>query len=71
MEKIKVDTTFNAIEFILGEAVLKCKFYAVSYSQITYDNNRNLTKDLNKGITNISYNSLNFDKIGFASEMFK
>ena len=31
-------------------------------NEYTYDNNGNLTKDLNKGITNISYNSLNLPK---------
>ena len=38
---------------------------------LSYDNNGNLTQDWNKGITNISYNVLSFDKIGFASEMLK
>ena len=31
-------------------------------NEYNYDNNGNLTKDLNKGITNISYNSLNLPK---------
>ena len=36
---------------------------------IGYDQNGNMTKDLNKGISNIQYNSLNLDKIGCASEI--
>ena len=35
-------------------------------TEYAYDANGNLTKDLNKNITNISYNCLNLDKIGFA-----
>ena len=31
--------------------------------EYTYDNNGNLTKDLNKGITNISYNSLSLPQV--------
>ncbi len=40
-------------------------------NEYTYDQNGNLTKDLNKNISNIQYNSLNLDKIGCASEMLK
>ena len=40
-------------------------------TEYTYDNNGNLKSDLNKGISNITYNCLNFDKIGCASEMLK
>ena len=40
-------------------------------TEYTYDNNGNLKSDLNKGISIITYNCLNFDKIGFASEMLK
>ena len=36
-------------------------------NEYTYDQNGNLTKDLNKNISNIQYNSLNLDKIGCAS----
>ena len=36
-------------------------------NEYTYDANGNLTKDLNKNITNIQYNLLNLDKIGCAS----
>ena len=32
-------------------------------TEYTYDNNGNLTKDLNKGITNISYNSLSLPQV--------
>ena len=32
-------------------------------NEYTYDNNGNLTKDLNKGITNISYNSLSLPQV--------
>jgi hypothetical protein len=45
-------------------------FYFI-LSTYTYDNNGNLTKDSNKGIASITYNSLNFDKIGCALEMLK
>ena len=38
--------------------MLKCKFWRSLIFLTTYDNNGNLTKDLNKGITNISYNML-------------
>ena len=40
-------------------------------NEYVYDANGNMTKDLNKGISNIQYNSLNLDKIGCASEMLK
>jgi len=40
-------------------------------NEYVYDQNGNLTKDLNKNISNIQYNSLNLDKIGCASEMLK
>ncbi len=44
---------------------------ASTNNEYTYDQNGNLTKDLNKGISSIQYNSLNLDKIGCASEMLK
>ena len=56
------DATGNATGFTNG---------ASQDGEYGYDYNGNLTKDLNKGITNISYNVLSFDKIGFASEMLK
>jgi hypothetical protein len=40
-------------------------------TEYTYDNNGNLKSDLNKGISNITYNCLYFDKIGCASEMLQ
>ena len=42
---------------------------ANSLDEIAYDANGSMTKDLNKGISSIQYNSLNLDKIGCASEM--
>ena len=36
---------------------------ASTSNEYTYDNNGNLTKDSNKGITNISYNSLNLPQV--------
>ena len=36
-------------------------------TEYAYDANGNLTKDLNKNISSITYNCLNLDKIGFAS----
>ena len=36
-------------------------------TEYAYDANGNLTKDSGKGISNIAYNCLNLDKIGFAS----
>ena len=36
-------------------------------TEYAYDANGNLTKDSAKGISNIAYNCLNLDKIGFAS----
>ena len=56
------DATGNATGFTNG---------ASQTNEYTYDANGNLTKDLNKGITNITYNVLSFDKIGFASEILK
>ena len=44
---------------------------ASTSNEYVYGNNDNLTKDLNKNISNIQYNSLNLDKIGCASEMLK
>ena len=40
---------------------------ASTSNEYVYDQNGNLTKDLNKNISNIQYNSLNLDKIGCAS----
>ena len=48
------DTTGNATGFIDGTS---------QDDEYTYDNNGNLTKDLNKGISNISYNSLNLPQV--------
>ena len=36
-------------------------------TEYAYDANGNLTKNSAKGISNIAYNCLNLDKIGFAS----
>jgi len=52
------DATGNAAGFSNG---------ASTSNEYTYDANGNLTKDSNKGIASISYNSLNFDKIGCGS----
>ncbi|MBE6282464.1 MAG: hypothetical protein E7095_10505 [Bacteroides sp.] len=35
----------------------------VTLASYTYDNNGNLTQDLNKGITNISYNLLSLPQV--------
>ena len=43
--------------------MLKCKFWRSLIFLTSYDNNGNLTKDLNKGITNISYNSLSLPQV--------
>ena len=43
--------------------MLKCKFWRSLIFLTTYDNNGNLTKDLNKGIFNISYNSLSLPQV--------
>ena len=48
------DATGNTFGFANG---------ASTSNEYTYDNNGNLTKDLNKGITNISYNSLNLPSV--------
>ena len=48
------DATGNATGFTNG---------ANTTNEYTYDNNGNLTKDLNKGISNISYNSLNLPSV--------
>ena len=48
------DATGNAAGFNNGVS---------TNNEYTYDNNGNLTKDLNKGITNISYNSLNLPQV--------
>ena len=52
------DATGNAAGFSNG---------ASAANEYTYDNNGNLTKDSNKGITNIAYNSLNLpSKVTFS-----
>jgi YD repeat-containing protein len=48
------DATGNATGFTNG---------ANQTNEYTYDANGNLTKDLNKGISNISYNSLNLPSV--------
>ena len=48
------DATGNSTGFTNG---------ASTTNEYTYDNNGNLTKDLNKGITNISYNSLSLPQV--------
>ena len=48
------DATGNATGFTNG---------ASQANEYTYDNNGNLTKDLNKGISNISYNSLSLPQV--------
>ena len=48
------DATGNATGFTNG---------ASQANEYTYDNNGNLTKDLNKGITNISYNVLSLPQV--------
>ena len=48
------DATGNATGFTNG---------ASTTNEYTYDNNGNLTKDLNKGITNISYNVLSLPQV--------
>ena len=51
------DATGNAAGFSNG---------ASAANEYTYDNNGNLTKDSNKGITNITYNCLNLpNKVTF------
>ena len=43
--------------------MLKCKFWRSLFYQTSYDNNGNLTKDSNKGIASITYNSLNLPQV--------
>ena len=60
----RVDDAVTATSYTSGTNFING---ASTSNEYVYDQNGNLTKDLNKNISNIQYNSLNLDKIGCAS----
>ena len=60
----RVDDATTATSYTGGMNFINA---ASTSNEYVYDQNGNLTKDLNKNISNIQYNSLNLDKIGCAS----